>query len=69
MDVILVQCDKCSFHFLFLVLHIMVGYGQRHNQENIGYWCNAFPLENFILSLEKVVACRVNDKASGMQRE
>ena len=68
MDVTLVQCDKCSFHDLFLVLHIMVRYGQRHNQENIGYWCDVFPLGNFILSLQEVVACRVNDKASGMQR-
>lgn len=69
MDITLVQCDKCSFHVLFLVLHILVGYEQTHDQGNTGYWYDVFPLGNFILSLEKVVACRVDDKASGMQKK
>lgn len=47
MGVTLLLCDECSCHVLSLVLHIIMGYGQRHNQENIGYWCNAFLFGDF----------------------
>lgn len=57
MSVILVLCDARLCHILSLVLHFMMGYGQRHNQENIIHFC----LEIFILSLEKAVAYIVND--------